>query len=291
MRRRRDSARDREQQRRQAIASELLHLVAARLLAEARLRSEFPVDEDRLSSFLAVIDAELRDDEHVVLDVDDALDLPRSDYRLVVRDPEPEAIHLNCHYGSHSVSARLRIDGVLDEQGYGMGISFDDPEEQVELSPQEQEVARLAFERMEAGHRSGHRAFLGSEFHRALAVDPQPGAPIQIVAVELYGDGVVVQHSYDDPVEVEPRLPMHLYELADAEPPIDEMLAEARAGGGNLRPNVSLGDDLGTAYHNSGTAEGGVQVVHGEARFAPAVPTEAERLVISTYAGSVTIDL
>jgi hypothetical protein len=283
---------DPEQQRRQAIAGELLHLVAARLLGEARLRGAFPVDEGRLSSFLTAIDAELRNDEHVVLSGDDAFNPPRSDYKVVVRDPEPGSISLICHYGSHSLSARLRIDGVLDQQGYGMGISFDDPDRQIPLSPHEQEVARLALERMGAESQgSGQGAFLGSEFHRAIAVQPQPGAAIQILAVEFYGDGVVVQHSFDDPVDVEPRLPMHFYEVAGAEPPIEEMLVEARAEGGNLRPNVSLSDDLGTTYVLSSSSDGGVQVVHGEVRFAPAVPTEAVRLVISTYAGSVTVDL
>lgn len=212
MRRRRDTAKEREQQRRQAIASELMHLVAARLLAEARLRGTFLLEEDRLSSFLAAVDAELRGDEHIVLSADDAIKLPRSNYKVVVGNVEPNAVGVSCYYGSHSLFARLRLDGVLDEQGYGMGLSLDDPEQRVELSLAEQEVVRLASERMqgEDGHGNGQAAFLGSEFHRALAIRPQAGAAIQILAVELYNDGIIVQHSYDDPVEVEPRLPMHL---------------------------------------------------------------------------------
>jgi hypothetical protein len=129
------------------------------------------------------------------------------------------------------------------------------------------------------------------EFERALAIGHQPDAAVQILAVELYGDGVIVRHSYNDPVEVRPRLPLHYYELAGAEPPIEELLAEARAEGGNPAPNVSLSDDLGTTYFVSGSHEGGVQVMHGESRFTPGVPAAAKRLEISTYAGTITVDL
>lgn len=270
-----------------------MHLVATRLLAEARLRGAFLLEEDRLSAFLGAIDAELRGDEHIVLSAADTIELPRLDYKVVVGDPEPNAVGVSCYYGSHSLFARLRLDGVLDEQGYGMGLSLDDPEQQVELSPAEQEVVRLASERMqgEGGHGYGHATFLGSEFHRALAVQPQPGAAIQILAVEFYDDGIIVQHSYDDPIEVEPRLPLHLYELAGVEPPIEEMLAEARAEGGNLAPNFSVSDDVGTAYVHSGSSEGGVQVIHGGARFTPGAPADAKRLEISTYAGAVGVVL
>lgn len=293
MRRRSNPDRDREQQRRQAIAGELLHLVAARLLGEARLSGAFTVEQDRLSSFLKRIDHELQEDEHIVLSHDQAFKLPRSDYKVVVHDCEADAIHLGCYYGSHSLSGRLRFNGVLDEQLFGFGVSLDDPEQRLELSPAEEEVSRRAFERIQGERQRGlgRAAFLGSEFYRALAVQPQPGAAIQILAVELYGDGVIVCHSYDDPVEIEPRLPMHLYELADDEPPIAEMLAEAEAEGGTLAPNVLIKDDLGTTYASSGGGEGGVQVRRGETRFTPAVPADAKRLEISTYARTVDVVL
>jgi hypothetical protein len=69
------------------------------------------------------------------------------------------------------------------------------------------------------------------------------------------------------------------------------MLAEARAEGGNLAPNISVSDDVGTAYVHSGSAEGGVQVIHGGTRFTPGVPADAKRLVVSSYAGTIAVDL
>ena len=289
----RESERDREQGRRRAVATELMLLVGARLLARFRGDGAFTAAFDQLSPLLAEIDTELNDDEHLMTDEDRWIDAPKADFKVLVSDPAADAIRIGCHYDSQSISGRLRFDGVFDEQLFGFGVSFDDPESRVELSSEEEEVMQRAFERMSTSrnHGRGRPAFLGMEFQRALAVQPQAGAAIQIHAVELYRDGVVVRHSYDDPVDVEPRLPMHFYDLAGADPPIEEMLAEARAAGGTLAPNVSLSDDVGTNYRTSGVSEGGVQVVHGQSRFTPGVPAEAKRLVVATYAGTITVDL
>ncbi|HEY2053272.1 MAG TPA: hypothetical protein VGH14_04980 [Solirubrobacterales bacterium] len=279
------------QQRRQAHANELLLAVAARLLGEARRDGAFPTGDGALKEFRARLAPEIRDDEHIILGEEEWVDLPRTDYKLMVGDPESDAVHLSCHYGSHSLSQRLRIDGVLDEGGFGFGISPDDPEQRVELTPEEQEVMRLASAGIKEGREAGRGHFGGEEFQRAVAVGPQPGAPVQILAVELYSDGIAVRYAFDDPVRAEPMLPLHLYELAGIEPPLEELLAEARAEGGNLAPDVSVHDDLGTEYMGGEGRRGGVQVAFGEACFAPAVPAAARRLTVSTYAGTVEVDL
>jgi hypothetical protein len=282
---------DPEQQRRQAHANELMLAVAARLLGEARRAGAFPTGDAALAEFRERLAPELDDDEHIILGDEGWVDLPRADYKLMMRDPEADAVSLSCHYGSHSLGGRMRIDGVLDKQGFGFGIGIDDPEERIELTAEEEEVLRLASARGKEGRDPGVEHFRGAAFLRALAVAPQPGAAIQILAVELYGDGLAVRYTFDDPVDVEPTVPLHLYELAEVEPPIDALLAEARAEGGNLAPNVSVTDDLGTSFTGGEGSRGGVQVAFGEACFTPAVPAAASRLAVSTYAGTVEVDL
>lgn len=268
--------------------------VGARLLASARIEGRFRPQEE-MPALLEGIRSGWQADEHLTMADDDWPDLPRRDFKVLLRDPVPDAIHLSCHYGSHSLFARLRIDGVLDEQGHGMGISLDDPEQRVELTDEEQEVMRLAFESgQEAGvEQAPHlgERFDGTELRRALPAPRQQGSAVQILAVEFYADGLVVCFAYDDPVEVELNIPLEFYERAGREPPLDRLLAEARAQGGNLRPGISVHDDLGTEYREAGSAEGGVQTVHGEKSFTPAVPPASRRLTISTYAGSVEIDI
>jgi hypothetical protein len=285
-----------EQRRRRAHANELMLAVAMRLLGEARLAGAFPTGDGAMAPFVARIAPELQGDEHVTEDGEGWLELPRSDYKVVIGEPEDDEIRLSCRYGWHSIGGRLRIDGVFGEVLYGMGTSFDDPEQRIERSPLEEEVMSRALARMneEGGRKGGGReraAFFGEEFLRALAVWPQPGAVAQILAVDLHGDGLVIHHTYDDPVEARATIPLVFYELAEVEPPFEELLAEAEAEGGNLAPNISVTDDIGTRYVNAGGGEGGVEVAHGETYFTPAVPAEATRLIVSSYAGTVEVDL
>jgi hypothetical protein len=282
---------DPEQRGRQARANELMLAVAARLLGEARMAGKFPTEDGALASFVSRLAPELEPDEHIATDRDVDRDLPRSDYKLVIRAEEPDSVGLSCRYGPHFLFGRLRIDGVLDERGSGMGIDPDDPEQRVELSPVEQEVLEVAFAAEKEAGGERRPGFGGAEFLRALAVPPQTGAAVQILAVELYDDGLVVSFTYDDPVDVWGPVPLEYYDLAGVEPPIEELLAEAEAAGGNLAPNVSVSDDLGTRYVWSGGSRGGVKVAHGGTNFTPAVPAAATRLVVSSYAGTVEVDL
>jgi hypothetical protein len=282
---------DPAQRRRQAHANELMLAVAARLLGEARLAGAFPTAPGVLGSFAARITPELGDDEHVLTDGEAAGDLPRSDYKVVLGEPEPSAVGISCRYGHHGDFGRLRIDGVLDEQGGSVGVSADDPEQRVELPEFEQEVMMRAMERQREAGGAEQIAFRGEEFLRALAVPPQPGAAAQVLAVELYGDGLEVHYTYDDPVQVFPTIPFEYYELAGVEPPIEDLLAAAAAAGGNIAPNISVRDDIGTEYRGGFASEGGMGVRHGESQFTPAVPATATRLIVSSYAGTVEVDL
>lgn len=125
---------------------------------------------------------------------------------------------------------------------------------------------------------------------RALAAPAQPAAAVRILAVELFGDGLIVHYAYDDPVDVG-VIPLSFYGRAGMEPPIERLLSEASEAGGNLEPLITVADDLGTVYRQSGGGGGGVQTVRGADQFVPTVPAAANRLLISTYAGTVAVEL
>ncbi len=282
---------DAEQRLRQARADELMLAVVARLLGEARLVRAFPTDPGEMAGFAGRIAPELEGDEHVVTAVEAAFELPRADYKVVIGEPRADVVRVSCRYDSFSEYGRLRIDGVLEEEGGSFGVGPGNPGRRVELTPLEQEVMNRAIAvKKEAG--GGTRpVFRGIEFLRALVARPQPGAAVRVLAVELYGDGLVVRYTYDDPVDVRPTVPLDFYDLAGVEPPLEALLAEAEAEGGNLAPGISLRDDVGTRYIWSGGGQSGVEVAQGESQFTPAVPADASRLVVSSYAGAIELDL
>jgi hypothetical protein len=280
---------DAEQQRRQAHANELMLAVAGRLLGEARIAEAFPTGDAALGAFRTRLAPELADDEHIILAGEDWPEPPRSDYKLEL-EAEVDSVRLSCRYGSHGISGRLRLDGAIVEGLFSVGVSFDDPAQWVELAPADAEAMGKAIAAMEEDGTTGVE-FRGEEFTRALAVQPQRGAPFQILAVELYGDGLVVRFTYDSPVMVQVAIPLHFYEMAGVEPPLDKLLAEAEEEEGTLEPNLSITDDVGTSYRHAGGSRGGLEVAHGETSFTPAVPATATHLVVSSYAGTVEVDL
>jgi hypothetical protein len=280
---------DAEQQRRQARANELMLAVAGRLIGEARIAGAFPTGDAALGAFRTRLVPEFADDEHIVLAGEDRLELPRSDYKLEL-EAEVDSVRLSCRYGSHGISGRLRLDGAIVEGLFSVGVSFDDPAQRVELPPADAHAMAKAIAAMEEDQTTA-ADFRGEELRRALAVQPQRGAPVQILAFELYGDGLVVRYTYDSPVMVQAAIPLHFYEMAGVEPPLDKLLVEAEEEEGTLEPNLSVTDDVGTSYRHAGGSRGGMEVAHGETSFTPAVPAAATRLVVSSYAGTVEVDL
>lgn len=157
---------------------------------------------------------------------------------------------------SLSEGAVLRTDGVLLEEYVSFGISAEavDPGE---LAPKEREELRAAQKRFEARMRAPE--FQGGHFLRALPVEVRPGSEIQILAVELFDDGLVIHFSHDEAEQ----LPL-------------ELLVE---------------DDLGTEYYESGGSAGGVQVAHGSLTFTPAAPEGARILRVTSSSGTVKLPL
>jgi hypothetical protein len=161
-------------------------------------------------------------------------------------------IGLECRHGNEALSASLRIDGVLENEMFGFSSGFpaeaDDAEGDtrqpitIDPAPPFQELVRV------------------------LAVDPQPDAAVQVLAVELYANGLVVHYQYDDPAAV-------------------------ATAGGYLAPSVSLTDDTGTLYRQAGAEIAGLHVWRGSTRFTPAVPNAAKELRVAIYPGEVRLDL
>lgn len=281
---------DPAQEGRQSRANELMLRVGLLLLADARREDGFATDPAELARRLAQIEAELGG-ARVILGADESTPHPDAEYVVEVTAPKADRIGLACRYGSQSVFTELRRDGVLENGGVGIGFSLVDSEQAVPLSPVEEEVMRKAGPTFAEERERGRADFQGAELTRVLAPEPQPSAVVRILAVELYGDGLIVGYQYDDPVDVTPKVPLSFYERAGVEPPIDELLEEARKAGGNLAPGIAVADDLGTTYREAGEQSRGVQAVHGTVQFTPAVPAGASSLSISTYAGVVTVEL
>jgi hypothetical protein len=89
--------------------------------------------------------------------------------------------------------------------------------------------------------------------------------------VALYGDGLVVEFTYDTGTPTE---------------------AELRSMYGPPRPPMGIEDDLGTDYYEGEQASyGGSPASLAYFTFAPAVPADARVLRITTGSGTVELDL
>lgn len=256
---------DPEQQRRQTQAHLLMLRVGLALLDDARRLGGFETDEKRLSARTAELVAELVG----VLPAD-----PPGDEAPVQAIPlDADRVLLSASYeDSTSVGATLRTDGVLLDEGVTIGVSLE-PVDESELSPEELEQMREEMAKFEAEQKRPQ--FGGGRFLRALAVEPQPGSEVQVLAAELFEDGLIVHHSFN-------REPGSLKSIASMDP----------AEWPETEPRLRVEDDLGTEYYPSGGAgAGGVQVAHGGSAFAPAVPGAARTLRISSDSGTVELPL
>lgn len=245
---------DPEEQRQRAAADLLLLRVALGLLNDARGRGNFETDQARL-------------DARVVELVDEL-----NGYLLTSAPPEaqpvqaaadgPDRINLSVAFGeSSAIVATLRSDGVLLEQGVTAELRAESIDES-KLSPIELEELKRAQTEFQAAQ--SRPQLSGERFLRALAADPQPDSEVQILAVELFADGLLVHHTFDqEPVS------------------LDSAVTDGLAMWPEPRVRIQLEDDLGTDYYASGGGGGGgVQVVHAASGFAPAVPGDASVLRI-----------
>lgn len=259
------SARDEDlvREERQSAAAILQMRVALVLLAEARRRGDFGDPEA-----LAARAAELAEE------MGDGVPAPHPDRpALTVSLERPDRIGLSSVTGKHSsIFASLGFDGIIYEAGFSAGVSFEDRIEPEELDEEQREALARLHEESQKRRASGLR-FTASRFVRAIAAPPQPRAAVRILAVQLFEDGFYIDSTFDK--EPEP---------ADGRDPIAGLL---RGGASDVR----VADDLGTEYLACDSRSGGVLVCRATHGFAPAVPTDARTLRITTDSGTVELDL
>jgi hypothetical protein len=261
-----------EEMRDQEEAGIMLLKVALRLLGEARLRGDFSTEE-ALNERAVAIAAELTDGA------------PSPDPRrppVEVRLIRPDRISLSSRYTEGADTHwSLMLDGTLYDGG---GTAYFGRATTQRVDPETlSEEERADLERRQAEWQARierSRQFTATSFVRTLAPPPQPGSPAPVLAVLLYEDGFWVEVTYDK----EARRPSDLVGL-DPEAALAVLQEDD--------PEVTVSDDLGTEYFESGHGGhgGGVRVSHSTYGFAPAPPPEARVLRIGTGERTVEIDL
>jgi hypothetical protein len=254
---------DPEDERSREESGVLLLRVGLALIDDARHGDGFETDEVKLAA---------RVDE--VLDELGANDSDSDETPVQVTSEGHDRVLLSVKTDEHSSdSALLRADGILLDEytsfGFGSSAHAIDADE---LSPEQQEELRRARADYEA--RMKRREFHGAHFRRVLTAEPQSQSGVQILAVELYADGLIVHYTFDqDPESTE--------STESGEP----------FGNPRRMTQISLEDDLGTEYYESDGGEGGVQVFHGARAFTPAIPEAASLLRVSARGGTVEFTL
>jgi hypothetical protein len=253
-----------EQMADQEAVSILLLRVALRLLGEARLRGEFG-DEEMLGDRAVALADELTGGA------------PSPDPRRATVEVgllRPDRISLSAPFKAGSATSwSLMLDGTLYDGGTTGSVRAVriDPktlsaEERADLERRQAEwQARI--ERL--------RQFTATRYVRTIAAPPQAGAAVRVLAVLLYEDGFWVDSTYDkeEPPRFDPSMDAETFLALDR----DE------------KPELTIADDLGTEYFESGGGGrgGGVRVSHATYGFAPAPPSEARVLRVTTEAETV----
>jgi hypothetical protein len=166
--------------------------------------------------------------------------------------------------------ATLRADGVVVGDGTSGPARYwtARPEE---FTPEEREENRRR--ELAAEARRGKPKFEGVGYRRTVVAPPQPGAPLHVLAVQIFDDGFFVDFTFN--VEVPTR--------------------EERERDGPRRdryPPIDVADDVGTAYYEGErSAFGGSQPSISTFNFSPTPPADATVLRITTEAGTVELDL
>lgn len=257
---------DPDEMRRRDEARIVMLRVGLALIDDARRGGGFETDERKLTARVEAILASL----HAA---------GTNPGRVIVEatPQDPEHVRLSTPTRHGSSVAVLRADGVLLEQGTTMGVGLATVEVD-ELSPKEQEEMEAA--QAEWLEQVQREVFQGKRFLRALPLDPQPGAEVQLLAAELFDDGIVVHYTLEQTQdEFEARC---VVEEA-------EMLREGSWDPTGL--GLRIEDDLGTAYRASGGGGGSAGVIRRSASFTPAVPDAARTLLISVGAHTVEVRL
>jgi hypothetical protein len=246
-----------EERRQKAALALLLNRIVLGLLDDA-CRGGFGDDEAALQSRAAELAERFVDRTSMPARVSVNLDL-RRDGRIELRVGEDDGAH---------AQAEVREDGYVlggSTGRSGPAVTIE-PED---MEPWEREEERRRELAQEAAR--GKPKFHGRRYLRTVVAPPQPGAAERVLAAELYGDGLIVNFTYN------------------TEMPTVEELERALM---DRRPPMRIEDDLGTDYYEGERASyGGGPASQAYFTFAPAVPADARVLRITTDSGAVELDL
>jgi hypothetical protein len=261
---------DDEEMRGQEAASILLLRVALRLLGDARRRGDFG-DEEELAERAVAIADELTGGA------------PSPDPRRAVVEVgliRPDRISLSAPFErSSAVTERLMLDGTLYGGGTVSGFGFVKAEPR---EPSEEEKAELERRRAEwQALMERQQQFTATRFIRAIVPRPRPDSTMPILAVLLFEDGFYVETTYDKDAPAP-------FDAEDLENMTAERFFAMRR---DDKPEITVADDIGTKYFESGGGGwgGGVRVSHSSQGFAPAPPPSAR--VLRVAAGDDTVEL
>jgi hypothetical protein len=238
----------------------LLNRVVLGLVGEARQADGFGDDETALRSRAKDLVEQFVDREATPAGASVHLDLLPRD-RIEIRIEDPRGLH---------AGAQVRGDGfVLGSStgrfSRGEAVTIDP----ADLEPWEREEMRR--QDLADKARRGKARFIGRDYRRTLVAPPQPDAALRVLAAALYGDGLLVEFTYDTEEPTKAQMESQYF------PP---------------RPAMRIEDDLGTKYYAGERASyGGSPASLGYFTFAPAVPAAARVLRITTDSGAVEIDL
>jgi hypothetical protein len=256
--------RDPDHARRQAAAL-LLNRVVLGLLDDARRRGGFGEDEKALTARATELAVRLAANSGAKPDLPEVELKLRSGGRIEIEVRLADGVHAH---------AGLREDGYVLSGGTGGPEQSWGPIDLSDLTDKE----RAAKERQDRAYElsRGKPAFRRKRYDRTIAAPTQPTATVRILAAGFYADGLVVHYTYDVP------------ELTD-----EELLREAERPYADAPPLISIADDLGTDYYESGGASygGGPGASHSHQGFAPAVSATATVLHVTTDDGTVDIPL
>jgi hypothetical protein len=166
--------------------------------------------------------------------------------------------------------ATLRADGVVVGDGTS-GPARHWTVRPEEFTPEQREEARRRDLAREA--RRGKPKFKGVGYRRTVVAPPQPGAPLHVLAVQIFDDGFYVDFTFN--VEVPTR-----EDLEGDGPPRDRY------------PPIDIEDDVGTVYYEGEqSALGGSQPSISTFNFSPTPPAGATVLRNTTEADTIELDL
>lgn len=157
-------------------------------------------------------------------------------------------IHLTSVVGQSYLAGHLRSDGVIDNESFGTLMPTSSRRDRALMTTDEASLSRDL--KTNAFTQVG--SFGAEDFLRTIVTRPSLGKAVQLLGVELYGSGVIVNYQ------------VHPAQLAGVDATVD----------------IELSDDSGTRYRLASHHKSGIEFFHCAAEFTPTVPPSARNLKV-----------